>query len=371
MNPNKNLTKSCKLYVCELCDYKCSNKTNYKKHCMTTKHQNATIPHEKVATTDVCNNCNYICYDKLNNDTQTLTPSNSIATSCKKVAIKSCKMFVCKKCDYKCSNKTNYEKHMMTQKHIKMINSVVLISENKLYKCEKCNKKYKHMSTLSAHKQKCAAELSDKNEEISNKELINYLKQTIIDLSKSAAQPISNIINNTTNNNINSHNKIFNLNFFLNDTCKNAINIQEFINSIEMQLSDLINVGKVGYVTGIADIINKNLKALDVTKRPVHCSDIKRETIYVKDNDIWEKETFENTKMRNVVKYVSHKNMGQLSEWKKENPNYLNQSSKTSNDYQILISKAGNYNDLNISTSESESKIIKNIVKEIVIDKKI
>ena len=142
---------------------------------------------------------------------------------------------------------------------------------------------------------------------------------------------------------------------------------KNFIKNIQIPLSDLENFGKNGYVNGITNIIVNNLKALDVTKRPVHCSDIKREIIYVKDNGVWEKETEDNNKMRNVIKYVSHKNIGRIRDWRSIHLDYNENASKNSDIYQQII---GGSNDINrVSTDDSENKIIKKIIKEISIDK--
>jgi hypothetical protein len=167
--------------------------------------------------------------------------------------------------------------------------------------------------------------------------------------------------------NINSNNKSFNLNFFLNETCKNAMNISDFVNSVKIQLSDLEKVGEIGYVGGISNIIIKNLKELDITQRPVHCTDKKREVLYIKNEDKWEKEDNENKKIRSVIKQVAHKNSKLLKSFREKHPDCGKSDSKYSDQYNKLVVEAmggrGN-NDI-----EKEDKIIKNIVKEIFIEK--
>jgi hypothetical protein len=173
---------------------------------------------------------------------------------------------------------------------------------------------------------------------------------------------------NNNNNTINSHNKTFNLQFFLNETCKDAMNIMDFVDSIKLQLSDLENVGKIGYVEGISNIIVKNLNSLDETKRPVHCTDSKREVMYVKDEDKWEKENEEKNKLRKAIKKVAHKNSKMLSEFRVKNPDCLKSTSKVSDQYNKLVFEAmGGKGDNDL---EKEDKIIKNIAKEVTIDKK-
>ena len=176
------------------------------------------------------------------------------------------------------------------------------------------------------------------------------------------------VLQNGTHNHTNSHNKTFNLQFFLNETCKDAMNIMDFVESIQLQLSDLESVGKLGYVEGISNIITKNLKALDVTQRPVHCTDKKRETIYIKDEDKWEKEDDQKVKLRKAIKKVANKNIKQISEWQKQNPEYNDPDSKQNDKYMKIV-----LNSMSGSTIEEQknniNKIIKNVAKEVVIEK--
>ena len=177
-----------------------------------------------------------------------------------------------------------------------------------------------------------------------------------------------NGINNNNSNN-NSHNKTFNLQFFLNETCKDAMNIMDFVDSIKLQLSDLEKVGKCGFVEGISNIIVQNLNSLDETKRPVHCTDSKREVMYVKDEDKWEKENETKVKLRKAIKNVAYKNTKMLSEFRTKHPDCLKSESKYSDKYNKLVMEAmGGKGD---NDSEKEDKIIKNIAKEVTIDKAI
>jgi len=250
--------------------------------------------------------------------------------------------------------------------------------------CQNCDKKYKDYSGLWRHKKKCFNEVNNKlineedNEETSNqitpelimsvlqqnKELQKMLMEqnkTIIELSK------NNSITNITNSNNNSNNKTFNLQFFLNETCKDAMNIMDFVESIKLQLTDLEKVGKIGYVEGISNIIVKNLNSLDETKRPVHCTDAKREVMYVKDEDKWEKENESKQKIRKAIKHVAHKNSKMLKEFKIKHPDCEKSESKFSDQYNKLVIEAlGGKGDNDL---EKEDKIIKNIAKEVVIDK--
>jgi hypothetical protein len=177
---------------------------------------------------------------------------------------------------------------------------------------------------------------------------------------------LKNGTHNTNSHNINSNNKAFNLNFFLNETCKNAMNITDFVESIQLQLSDLERVGEVGYVEGISSIIIKNLKDLDITQRPVHCTDKKRETIYVKDDNKWEKDD-ENTKMHKLVKKVQDKNFRMIKKFKEKYPDYHKPSSKQSDVYNnIIIESMGGRGD---NDYEKEEKIIRKISNVTTINK--
>jgi hypothetical protein len=288
--------------------------------------------------------------------------------------------FICDKCDYKCCKKYNLDRHFLTDKHKRIHFGYILDTkieeneqkeENYNYICS-CGNKYKYSQGLSKHKIKCKqnnecliSENPDKKDE-----LINYLikenqefKNLILEIVKKDTITNHNNITNT-----NSHNKTFNLQFFLNETCKDAMNIMDFVDSIKIQLSDLEKVGKIGFVEGISNIIVKNLNLLDENKRPVHCTDSKREVMYVKDADKWEKENETNKKIRKAIKYVAHKNSKMLSEYRTKNPDCLKSTSKVSDKYNKLVYEAlGGKGD---NDAEKEDKIIKNIAKEVTINSK-
>jgi hypothetical protein len=282
----------------------------------------------------------------------------------------------CKSCDYKTNNKKDYKKHLLTSKHQKLTTNLQNGNKipNQKYICN-CGKEYSHRQSLYNHNKKCTTELSSTEiiqQTNDSEELIKYLikensefKQMLIEQNKQMIEIAKNGTHNTTNTN--SHNKSFNLNFFLNETCKDAMNIMEFVDSIKIQLSELENVGKIGYVEGISNIIIKNLNSLDETKRPVHCTDSKREVMYVKDENKWEKENETNQKIRKAIKHVSHKNSKMLNEFRTKNPDCLKSTSKVSDKYNKLVYEAlGGKGDNDL---EKEDKIIKNIAKEVTIDK--
>jgi hypothetical protein len=229
---------------------------------------------------------------------------------------------------------------------------------------------------LSIHKKNCPIiDNSENNQNIEQNidkkdELINYLikeNQEFKNLILEIVKKDTTTNNNNNNINTNSHNKTFNLNFFLNETCKDAMNIMDFVDSLKLQLSDLENLGKLGYVDGISKIIVQNLKSLDETKRPVHCTDSKREVMYVKDDNKWEKENENKQKMRKVIKHVTHKNSKLLKEFKTKYPGCEKSDSKYSDKYDKLIIEAmGGKGDNDL---EKEDKIIRNIAKVVIIDK--
>ena len=279
---------------------------------------------------------------------------------------KSSKIFNCKICDYNTSRQSQYYRHLSTPKHI---NTTFRLQNlvPKVYTCCNCNKEYKHHSSLWSHKKKCNStnDTDNNNHEIKElKELMKYLMKENSELKTMMFEVIKN---GTHNNTTNSHNKSFNLQFFLNETCKDAMNIMDFVDSIKIQLSDLENVGKLGYVDGISNIIAKNLNSLDETKRPVHCTDTKREVMYVKDEDKWEKEADNKPKIRKLIKHVAHKNTKLLKDYKTKYQGCEKSESKYSDKYDKLIIEAfGGKGD---NDDAKEDKIIKNILKEVKIEK--
>jgi hypothetical protein len=279
------------------------------------------------------------------------------------------KNFYCEKCDYICCKNSEYTKHTMTAKHQILqnptSNPTSKISE-KIYSCT-CGKIYKHSSTLYAHRKKCDIYNNSAIHNTQTDVLNGTDKDLIMMLVKQNSELLEVIKNGTNNNTINSHNKTFNLQFFLNETCKDAMNIMDFVDSIKLQLTDLEKVGKIGYVEGISNIIVKNLNSLDENKRPVHCTDSKREVMYVKDENKWEKEDENKQKLRKVIKHITHKNSKLLNEFKAQHPDCNKSDSKYSDQYNKLVIEAmGGKGDNDL---EKENKIIKNIAKGVVIEK--
>jgi len=305
------------------------------------------------------------------------TFSNILSTvSGKKVAPK----FYCAFCDYKCFKKYNWDKHITTSKHILSTEINVLSTDlpemaekwqPKPFCCEICKREYKDRSGLWRHKNKgqCATNCGGQGSRaMDDKDLIEMLIKQNTKLMGIIENGTNNTNNSHNTTHTNSHNKAFNLNFFLNETCKNAMNITDFVESIKLQLSDLMNVGELGYVEGISNIIIKNLNNLDETERPIHCTDKKRETFYVKDQGQWEKDDQERKKIKRVISNVAFKNEKLLQIYKAEHPGCNYSESKYADEYSKLVIEAmgGSGND----NREKEEKIIRNISKATVITDK-
>ena len=285
--------------------------------------------------------------------------------------------FVCEICDFKCCKKGDLNRHLNTLKH-KMIqkdnnNTSKHAEPIPTYVCE-CGKIYSYHSGLWRHKQTCNKNNDNTKNEPTDKEIImmlikdnSELKSMMMKVIENGATNNSHNTTNTTNNTNNSHNKAFNLQFFLNETCKDAMNIADFVDSIKLQLSDLEKVGELGYVEGTSNIIIKNLNDLDETKRPVHCTDKKRETIYIKDQGQWEKEDDNQTKLKKVINKIANKNIKLISQFREKYPECKKSESKISDRYNKMIIEAmGGPGDNNV---EKEEKIIRNITKVTTINK--
>jgi len=284
--------------------------------------------------------------------------------------------YSCVFCNYVTCKFKDYNKHLLTNKHIHRTKLNDLEQKKpinpKEYKCNKCNKFYKARNSLWYHQQKCFPEPIQKITELDKDELIITLLKQNAELMKGQQDMMikltENGINNTNNShntNTNSHNKAFNLNFFLNETCKNAMNITDFVDSIKLQLSDLIYVGKLGYVEGISKIIVKNLNNLDETQRPIHCTDKKRETMYIKDEGEWNKEDEKKSKLKKAIVKIADKNIKLLPSFREKYPEYRNSSSKVSDRYDKMVIEAMTVD------QDKNDKIIKNISKEVLINKNV
>jgi hypothetical protein len=198
------------------------------------------------------------------------------------------------------------------------------------------------------------------------KELLIEQNEKLIELAKEG-KTINNIHNHNGDNNNTINNK-FNMSVFLNEQCSNALNIMDFIAQLKLKLSDLEAMETLGYVNGITSIFVRGLKELDVTQRPIHCSDLKREVIYIKDNGIWVKDEEDKPKMKKVIQHITGKNLRQMKEWRETYPEWIDTSSKKNEQYMMIMNKSSG----GIDDAENEkffNKIIKNVAKEVLINK--
>ena len=308
--------------------------------------------------------------------------------------LKVAKKFVCEKCDYNTSKLSSYKKHLSTAKHLgKQKETEKLLKVADTYKCEYCSKLYHNRSSLWKHKQKCMYQLieavnngSEHNIslEIVEKEdthtaLFELIKQNqefkelLVEqqkenqgLQKQLLEAVKDV-KHVTNNTVNSNNK-FNLNFFLNEQCKDAMNISEFLENMQLDMEDLLETGRLGYVNGISRIFINKLRELDTYKRPLHCTDLKRETLYIRDNDVWEKEENSKETLRKLVDKVANKNCKTMRKWTEENPNYTEMDSIENEEFMKLSSAIlGGFGEW--ESKQFGDKVIRNVIKDVFIAK--
>jgi hypothetical protein len=348
MTTNPKTFKHLKKYICEYCNFGCSQKSGINNHLMTKKHKT----NEQLTTTNV------------------------------KTTIKPLNKYICVCCDFECSQKCDINNHLMTKKHLtnEQLTANVDKESQKNYTC-KCGKAYKHMSSLCKHKRTCVIEeepeknnkiinlLIENNKQLQydNKEFKNIIIQqnaAILELTKNGINS-----NNTTNNTTNTTNKqTFNLNFFLNDTCKDAVNITDFFNSIQLTYLDFMNVGCEGYVKGISKIFNNNMKKIAEIERPIHCTDEKRGTIYIKDDGKWEKDDDDSKKLNSLISKIATKNFREVTSYKKKFPDCTKSLSKHSDIYNKCIVEAmGGPGD---DEDQKKEKIKRSILKTVLIKTK-
>jgi len=281
--------------------------------------------------------------------------------------------YYCNICDFKCFKTGDWNRHILTSKHKKLINPNNFTSNyiEKLYSCN-CGKVYKHMSSLCAHKKNCNNdEIMIDGINIKDKDaLVLHLLKQNEDLQNKIIEMASQTTMSNCNNNSHNYttNNAFNLNFFLNETCKNAMNITDFVSSIQMNLDDLENTGQSGYIEGISNIILKNLNKLEQHLRPLHCSDLKREVLYIKDNNEWTKEGENKPILTKAIKTKANDNIKQIGKWKDNYPDCIKSDSKKNDLYLKIVSNSMN----GLTKEESEkniNKIITNVAKKVIIEK--
>lgn len=303
--------------------------------------------------------------------------------------------FYCECCDYVTSRKFNMETHMLSAKHQKMTTNNALLSKNNAnsatiskYCCKKCDKKYNDRAGLWRHNKKCISQHIDidtdndtdtdtetnKGNEpdlLKKDNLIQYLLKENLDFKNLIMELVKKEYINNTTNNVNSHNtnnNSFCLNVFLNDTCKGAMNMSEFVDTIAIQMSDLENFAHMDYANGVSKILLKNLNNLDTTQRPIHCTDLKREVVYIKENNCWTKEDDDKPNLKKAIKQIAFKNIKHINEWIKEHPGCCDPTTKQNVKYNKIV-----MNSMSGGTVEEQhdniEKIVKNVTKAVTIDK--
>ena len=296
------------------------------------------------------------------------------------------KIFECKCCNYNTSNKKDYNKHLLTAKHKKEADGS--INKPLYYICEFCEKQYKSRGSYWKHQQKCEKippiqeQLPELSVKAADSEMIIELlkqnqefKEMMIEQSRQIqdtqqkqlieAVKVGQHIENQTNIN---NNQKFNLNFFLNEQCKDAINMSDFIENMELDMEDLTETGRLGYVGGISRILINKLQELDIYKRPLHCTDVKRETLYIKDNNEWEKQVNPKDKMGKIIGKVANKNCKNLSKWEEKHPGYEVFDSPENMEYMNMTQAIlGGFGEQ--ENKQFKDKIVRNVIKEVVVNK--
>ena len=290
-------------------------------------------------------------------------------TNVDKMSQKNPEYFYCEHCDYKTVSKKDFNKHNLTRKHKILTNVDTKNPQNplieKTWKCD-CGKTYSYRQSLFVHKKTCNIELKDENLSINKDKMLGEMLKIIKEQQQQIMELIPKVGNtNITNtNNTTNNNNHFNLHFFLNEQCKDAININEFVNSLEITIDDLNYTKDNGLIKGITDIMIRGLKELDIYKRPIHCTDTKRETLYIKDDKKWEKDE-NNEKLKETIVTMANKERNAINEWKEAYPLW-NQNEEVQDEFILLVNKV--YTPIE-QQEHYEKKIIKALTKEVSIEK--
>lgn len=285
--------------------------------------------------------------------------------------------FHCSACDYTCSRKFLWKQHLETKKHRKNTNTENVVTPDDVprsaYKAQKicktitceCGKTYKHVQSFNRHRKSCRGG-NEESEKAELRGMITTLirqNQDMLTENHEMREMLKDVIPKIGNNNTTINNR-FNLQIFLNEQCKDAINLTEFVETLELGLSDLDETRQNGYISGISSIIVRGLKELDLHKRPIHCSDLKREVLYVKDDDKWQRDNEDNRKMKQAIAVVANKQFDKIKEWEASNPSWETTESGTQS-YIEMVKEVTTTDDDDRSTN----RIIKSIAKEVIIEK--
>ena len=301
-------------------------------------------------------------------------------------SLKSHNIHTCEICDYTTSSKKDYHKHLLTRKHLDRTDRTEKSPKNpknaKIYKCE-CGKIYKARNSLWYHKQKCdynpdikeepqennkiTKTSDDDDDDLSMKDVMKMMMDNQLETNKMMVDIVKNSQGNITNTNSHNTNNNFNMNIFLNEQCKDALNIMDFVTSVKVKMKEVEDVGALGYAEGIGRIFVRALNELDVYQRPIHCSDLKRETLYVKDENGWEKEEDSNPKVKKSIRYLAHQNVKAIPGWTEENSSWQQSHSQTEQYYKITGNSMGACEPA--GNEKNYNKIIRKVAKQVTIDK--
>jgi hypothetical protein len=363
---NVSLKKTSEEFYCSGCDFSTSRPSHFNNHLMTAKHKRMLEGAEKGQ-----------------------------------------KRYECKLCDFISCNSKNYEEHLATAKHLKTLEDLKKVPESSGKKIPEedngpkicgCGKEYKYKKAFETHKRACSYQeqpleniltpanmmeliinIVKSNSDIkelmveqmkqhveTEKRQLEHHMETEKRLFELAKDPKNSNSNNTTTNS--NNNNSFNLQFFLNETCKDAINVSEFVENIKIEFSDVENVGKKGYVTGITDMIVRNLSDLGTTKRPFHCTDVKRETIYIKDNNKWDKDSETKENFQKVLNQIYNKNWNTLRSWAQANPEIRTLDSRENILYHKILEQTDCIKGLD-RLPDTNDKIIRKLSETIKVDR--
>jgi|UniRef100_A0A6C0IKW9 hypothetical protein len=293
---------------------------------------------------------------------------------------KSSKNYICEKCKYNTVRESQFTRHLLTAKHQKLTSLTKKVPKSsKNYICECCEKQYNSRVGLWKHKQRCSG-IPDESSNATDKKIHKQYHETdtIVELIKQNQEFKELILEQnkqlvelsqkptTTNNTINNNHQKFNLNVFLNEQCKDAINMSDFLENMELDMEDLRETGRLGYVEGISRILVNKLRELDTYKRPLHCTDLKRETLYIKENDEWSKEDNSKETLKGLVNKVANKNCKNIEQWKDEHPEYNIFDTPENMDYMDLCNTVlGGLGEQ--ECRQFRDKIARNVIKEVMV----
>ena len=369
------------IYACEYCDHTSSYLSVYNRHLMTRKHQEC-VNRVKIAANEQAQKMqtqtnNNVAYEK-----SELLREIEMDDSLDKCVNSKPSTFICSICEYSTYRKLDLERHNLSDRHLAREREK---QQEIGFQCKLCSRTYANSSSLGKHKKLCSGSSSKQNDKkdlpadnqvlTSLVDIINKkderLNAIVMELLKSMPTAQTNMTinsnNNVTNNTMN--NNSFNLNFFLNETCKDALNMSDFIKSIQVGFEDIERIGNIGYVDGLAGIIIKSLQELGVEKRPIHCTDAKRQTLYIKENNEWTKEDANWSHLQHMVNEVQKINLRQLPAWREQHPNCLTSSSKYTTTYNTMSQELMGGECKKVKLQVKDNKIMNKIMKEVIIDK--